>query len=62
AASDPAADGSPSITGEVWYAPDGSGTGTVTFTQYGNSVTYTVTFGPDGVGTLADGSGTTIIL
>ncbi len=61
-ASDPAAEGSPSVEGEIWYAPDGSGTGTVTFTQYGNSVTYTVTFGPDGVGTLDDGSGTTIIL
>lgn len=61
-ASDPAAEGSPSVSGEVWYAPDGSGTGTVTFTQYGNSVTYTVSFGPDGVGTLDDGAGTTFTL
>ncbi|MBU1674536.1 hypothetical protein KKA85_02010, partial [bacterium] len=62
AASDQAADGSPSITGEIFYAPDGSGTGTVTFTQYGNSVTYTVTFGPDGTGTLDDSAGNTIPL
>jgi len=62
AASDPAADGSPSVTGEIFYAPDGSGTGTVTFTQYGNSVTYTVTFGPDGTGRLEDGAGNVIPL
>ena len=62
AASDPAAEGSPSVTGEIYYAPDGSGTGTVTFTQNGNSVTYTVTFGPDGAGTLEDGAGNTVPL
>ncbi len=56
-ASDPNADGSPSMSGEIDYAPDGSGTGTVTLTQYGVSVTYTVTFGPDGDGTLTDSDG-----
>ena len=56
-ASDPAADGSPSVTGEIFFAPDGSGTGTITFTQYGDSVTFTVNFGPDGVGTLVDAAG-----
>ena len=62
AASDPAADGSPSITGEIFYAPDGSGTGTVTITQYGITVTYTVTFGPDGTGRLEDDAGNMISL
>ncbi len=56
-ASDPGADGSPSMTGKIEYAPDGSGTGSVTLTQYGNSVTYVVTFGPDGTGTLTDQAG-----
>jgi len=59
-ASDPNAEGSPSMSGVIEYAPDGSGTGTVTLTQYGISVTYTVTFGPDGSGTLNDGAGNTI--
>jgi len=56
-AANPAEEGSPSLTGDVWYAPDGSGTGTITFTQYGNTVTLTITFGPDGSGTLDDGNG-----
>ena len=37
-----------------------SGVGTVTFTQYGDSVTYTVNFGPDGTGVLDDGTGNVI--
>ena len=56
-ADDPEADGSPSVTGVVFFAPDGSGTGTITFTQYGASVTFTVDFGPDGTGTLVDSAG-----
>jgi len=62
AASEPNAAGGPSVTGEVYYAPDGSGTGTITFTQYGDSVTFTVNFGPDGTGTLVDGQGNEVLL
>lgn len=61
-AADPSADGSPSVSGEIWYAPDGSGTGTVTYTQNGVTVTFPVEFGPDGTGTMGDGSGGTIVL
>ncbi len=56
-ASDPDAEGSPSVHGEIFFAPDGSGTGTVTFTQDGDSVTFTVNFGPDGLGELTDTDG-----
>lgn len=47
-AADPNAEGDPSLEGEIWFAPDGSGTGTVSVTQWGNTVTYTIEFGPDG--------------
>lgn len=56
-ASDPQAEGSPSIEGRVDFAPDGSGSGTVAFTQYGNLVTFVVTFEPDGSGYLTDPDG-----
>jgi len=52
----PAEPGEPSIEGEIWVAPDGSGTGTVRITQYGQTVTYEITFGPDGEGFLSDGT------
>lgn len=61
-ASDPSAPGSPSMTGKIDFAPDGSGVGTITFTQFGNSVTYVVNFGPDGTGTLEDASGAVLPL
>lgn len=61
-ASDPAAEGSPSVVGEITYAPDGSGTGTVTITQFGNTVTYEITFGPDGEGSLEGDGGEVIAL
>ncbi len=60
--SDPEAEGSPSVAGDLMFAPDGSGTGTITFTQFGITVTYEITFGPDGVGSLEDGDGTLITL
>jgi hypothetical protein len=60
AAAAPNEPGHPSLSGEVWFAPDGSGSGTVTITQYGVSVTYEVTFAPDGTGTLDDGEGGSI--
>lgn len=62
AASDPAAEGSPSVTGEITYAPDGSGFGTVTITQYGVTVTYEIVFGPDGEGSLEGEGGELITL
>jgi hypothetical protein len=49
--------GEPSLQGELWFAPDSSGYGTLTFTQYGVSVTYDITFGPDGSGAIEDGDG-----
>lgn len=61
-AADPEADGSPSLTGEIWYAPDGSGTGTISYTENGITVTFDVTFGPDGTGVLNDGAGGSIQL
>lgn len=57
AASDPQGEGSPSIDGEIFFAPDGSGVGTVTFTQYGVSVTFDIVIDPDGTGTMTDGQG-----
>lgn len=57
AASDPQADGSPSVEGEIFYAPDGSGVGTVTFTQHGVTVTFDIVIDPDGNGVLIDGDG-----
>ncbi len=59
-AENPSEPGEPSVEGEVWFAPDGSGTGTVTYTQYGNTVTYEIVFGPDGTSELIDTSGTVI--
>ncbi len=47
-AADPNAEGDPSVEGEIWFAPDGSGSGTITVTQWGNTVTYDIEFGPDG--------------
>lgn len=61
AAADPEAPGSPSVSGEIFYAPDGSGTGTVTYTENGVTVTFPVTFGPDGEGVLEDGGDTFVI-
>ncbi|MFH1845069.1 MAG: hypothetical protein ABIF77_17920 [bacterium] len=57
AAEEPNEPGNPSLEGEIWFAPDGSGTGTITYTQYGISVTYDITFGPDGTGYLTDSNG-----
>jgi len=56
-AEDPAAPGSPSVEGDVFFAPDGSGHGTIVVTQWGVTVTYEITFGPDGTVTLKDESG-----
>ncbi len=56
-ASDLNAEGSPSMSGKIDFAPDGSGIGTITFTQYGVSVTYDVVIGPDGTGILTDAAG-----
>jgi hypothetical protein len=61
-AEDPAAEGSPRVTGELRLAPDGSGTGTVTITQYGNTTTFEITFGPDGTSNLVDESNNLIPL
>ncbi|HRX51384.1 MAG TPA: hypothetical protein P5571_08490 [Candidatus Krumholzibacteria bacterium] len=61
-AADPNADGSPSLSGEIWYAPDGSGTGTITYTQNGVTVTFPVTIDPDGTGSIDDGEGGTFLL
>lgn len=61
-AADPSADGSPSLEGEIWYAPDGSGTGTITYTENGVTVTFPVTIDPDGTGSIDDGAGGTILL
>jgi len=47
-AADPGAEGGPSVEGEIWFAPDGSGTGTITVTQWGITATYDIEFGPDG--------------
>ena len=59
AAEEPNEPGNPSVEGEIWFAPDGSGTGTITFTQYGISVTFDITFEPDGTGYLTDSDGNT---
>ncbi|MBU8869624.1 MAG: hypothetical protein KOO60_02000 [Gemmatimonadales bacterium] len=61
-ATDSQAEGNPSVTGDLWFAPDGSGTGTITFTQFGLTVTYEITFGPDGAGVLDDGEGNLVAL
>jgi hypothetical protein len=61
-ATDPEAEGSPSVTGDLYFAPDGSGYGTIVLTQFGNTVTYEITFGPDGTGGLDDGDGEVIPL
>lgn len=60
AAAEPEAPGNPSVEGEIWFAPDGSGTGTITITQYGTTITFEIEFGPDGTGTLTDGEGRTV--
>jgi len=57
AAEEPNEPGNPSVEGEIWFAPDGSGTGTITYTQYGISVTFDITFNPDGTGYLTDSNG-----
>jgi hypothetical protein len=61
-AEDPQADGSPSVEGEIWFAEDGSGYGTVSFTQYGITVVMDITFGPDGTGSLTDDTGNVLVL
>jgi len=52
-------EGEPSIVGEMWFAPDGSGHGTIEVTQFGKTVTYTLEWGPDGEGYLTDTEGNT---
>lgn len=61
-ATDVLAAGEPSVDGDFWYEPDGSGHGTLTFTQFGNTVVYTVVWGPDGEGTLTDNQGNLVPL
>jgi hypothetical protein len=61
-ATDPTEPGEPVVSGEIWFAPDGSGHGTITITQYGVTVNYEITFGPDGTGQLRDGEGNVIPL
>ncbi len=56
-AESPAEPGEPSVEGEIWFAPDGSGTGTVTLTQYGVSVTFDIVFDADGTSELVDSLG-----
>jgi hypothetical protein len=56
-AEDPAALGEPSVVGEAWIAPDGSGYGTVTVTQYGVTISYDLEWDADGQGDLSDGEG-----
>ena len=61
-ARDTLAVGEPSAEGDFWYAADGSGHGTLVYTQFGHTVTYNVTWTGDGAGTLSDGQGNTIPL
>lgn len=61
-ARDTLAEGNPSAEGDFWYAADGSGHGTVTYTQFGHTVTYQVQWNGDGDGHLADGEGNQIRL
>ncbi|MCP4545002.1 MAG: hypothetical protein GY835_00895 [bacterium] len=50
-------EGDCSIAGEIWFAPDGSGHGTVDVTENGVTITLTIEFGPDGTGLLHDSEG-----
>ena len=59
---DDLAEGNPEIDGDLWYEPDGSGHGTVVISQYGNTATYEITWGPDGEGSLTDGQGNEVPL
>ncbi len=61
-ARDTLAEGNPSAVGDFWYAADGSGHGTLVYTQFGHTVTYNVSWTGDGAGTLSDGQGNTIPL
>ncbi len=61
-AEDLLAEGEPQVTGDLWYEPDGSGHGTVTITQFGNTTTYDIEWSPDGEGSLTDGQGNTVPL
>ncbi len=56
------AEGEPQVTGDLWYEPDGSGHGTVTITQFGNTTTYDIEWSADGEGSLTDGQGNTVPL
>lgn len=58
-AEDPLAEGEPSVSGDFWYAPDGSGNGTLVYTQFGKTVTYEVEWEANGEGSLTDGQGNT---
>jgi hypothetical protein len=61
-AEDLLAEGEPQVSGDLWYEPDGSGHGTVTITQFGNTVTYEIEWSADGEGSLTDGQGNTVPL
>jgi hypothetical protein len=61
-ARDTLAEGNPSAEGDFWYAADGSGHGTVAYTQFGQTVTFQVQWNGDGEGHLADGQGNQIRL
>jgi hypothetical protein len=56
-ADQPRDDGDVHVTGEIWYAPDGSGHGTITVTRNGMTWTWEIEFGPDGTGELTDDQG-----
>jgi len=61
-ASEPNEPGSPSVAGDIDFAPDGSGVGLLTLTQYGGTLTFTIIIGADGTGTLVDPAGNSVQL
>lgn len=58
-AQDTLAEGGPSVEGDFWYAPDGSGHGTLAYTQFGRTTVFNVTWDGNGEGQLSDGAGNT---